>query len=251
MDSAGDSLGDLDSHQGDPRVFEDWEGENQIAQTTATTFVTSGNNGNGAVGNAAPMNSPPGGHPKSARGPSGILSKAETIDSLKAQLQTYQILRIHSALISDTGGVPLADPAIAATKKCLVNYSSSVKGNSGHGLGPAFLHSFREYANGVVADPIFASLPAQTQADWKYMTTKMNAPIHVSEWVKGFALKDMHGKIMTNVAITFCMGKSAQRDALLQYWILKKYVVRVGPPPAGPIERRLQKTLDRITSSRK
>jgi hypothetical protein len=149
-------------------------------------------------------------------------------------------------LISDTGGVPLADPGIAATKKCLTNYSTSVRGKPGHGLGPAYLHSFNEYAKGVVADPMFAKLPQGAWDDWQHMIDKMQTPIHTTEWIKGFMLKDMHGKISTNVSVTFCLGKSPQRDALLQFWILKKYDIRAGPPPAGPLERKLQKTLERL-----
>jgi hypothetical protein len=142
--------------------------------------------------------------------------------------------------------VPLADPGIVITKKCLTNYSSAVKSKPGHGMGPAFLHSFNEYAKGVAADPLFAKLPQGAKDEWNYMLEKIQMPIHVADWVKGFMLKDMHGKIKTNVAVTFCLGKAPQREALLQFWVLKKYEVRVGPPPAGPLERKLQKTLERL-----
>jgi hypothetical protein len=163
--------------------MDDFEGTEQLQATTATTFVTSGGNGKSDAASAAGSHNA--NQQRPARGHAGtLLTKTETIDQIKCQLQLCQQSRIQSALISDTGGVPLADPGIAATKKCLVNYSASVKGKPGHGLGPAFLHSFNEYANGVAADPLFAKLPQASREDWTHMIEELQTPIHTTEWIK-------------------------------------------------------------------
>ena len=83
------------------------------------------------------------------------------------------------------------------------------------------------------------------------MVEKMATPIDVVWYLKGFQMKACHGNVMHNVAITFALHCGQERLAYLALLEKMEAVMRFGPPPPTPLERRLQAALARLIGSKK
>ena len=99
----------------------------------------------------------------------------------------------------------------------------------------------------------FQQLLQPSQECLKNMVAFWTEPKRVALHLRGFHIKacfhDPTAKKFAGkdpqvvVSVTFVIGAFAERQALLQLYALMAADVKIGPPPAGPLERKLQQQL--------